>query len=81
MHSLGPVNHETTVVGNVDFPSHDGDREAVTMSDPHQLLLLSEALDVVNGNSSANVALVIRLPVLHEVVDLLDVDTGARDLP
>ncbi len=51
------------------------------MSDPHKRLLGSETLDVVDRDTTVHVPLIISLPILHEVPNILDVDTIARDLP
>ncbi len=78
---LNPVNLEAALVGNVDLADHDREAEAVTVRDPHQRLLLRETLDVEDRHAAAEMALVVGLPVLHEIANVLDVNAGARNLP
>jgi hypothetical protein len=78
---FNPINGEATVVTNVYFPGHDGKGEPVAMSDPDELFLLSEALNVVDRYPTTDVTFVIRPPVFHEVADVLDINAGAWDLP
>jgi hypothetical protein len=51
------------------------------VGNPDELLLLSEALDVVDRYPTTDVTFIVRPPVLHEVADVLDVNAGAWDLP
>lgn len=78
---LNPVNREAAVVGDKDLANHDRESEAVTVGDPHQGLLLGEALDIVDRDTTVHVPLVIGLPVLHEVTNILDVNASAGNLP
>lgn len=78
---LDPVDVEALVVSHVDLASVDGKVEAVAVGDVDAAFHLREALDVADGETEADMALVVCLPVLHEIGNVLDVDTSARDLP
>ena len=79
--SLDPVNIEALVFPDEHLAGVDGQVVAVTVSDVESTLHGAEALDVVDTESKADVPLIVGLPVLHEVANVLDVKTGARDLP
>lgn len=78
---LNPVGLEAALIGHKYFADHNWEAEAVSVSDPHERLLLSKTLDVVNRYATVQMSLVISLPVLHKEANVLDVDTGARHLP
>lgn len=78
---LNPVSLEAAVVGDEDLADVDREGKAIAVSDPHQSLALGKALDVVDGDATAKVTLIVGLPVLHEVANVLDVNASARNLP
>lgn len=78
---LNPVNLEAALIGNKHLANHDREAEAIAVGDPHEGLLLGETLDVEDGHATAEVTLVVGLPVLHEVTNILDIDTSAGHLP
>ena len=51
------------------------------MGDVQCAFNVAEAFDVTNAKAEADMALVICLPVLHEVRNILDIHTSARHLP
>jgi hypothetical protein len=51
------------------------------MGDIEWALHRRETFNVSNGEAEANVTLIIGLPVLHEIADVLDINTRARNLP
>jgi hypothetical protein len=79
--TLNPVNGEATVVGDVHLSGHDRKGKTVPVSDPKEFFLLSKALDVIDGNTTAHVTLIVRSPILHEVPDILNVDASTWHLP
>jgi hypothetical protein len=79
--TFNPVNGEATVVGDVYLSGHDRKSKTVSMSDPKEFFLLSKALDVIDGNTTTHVTLVVCSPILHEVADILDVDASTWHLP
>lgn len=78
---LNPVNGEAAVVSDKDLANHDGQSETVAVGDPHESLLLGESLDIVDRDTTVHVSLVVGLPVLHEITNILNVDTSAGNLP
>lgn len=51
------------------------------MRDPDKLLLGRETLDIIDRNTPAHVTFIVCSPILHEVTNILDVDTSTWDLP
>lgn len=78
---LEPVDTEALLVPDIDLTGHNGEVMTVAVSDVDGTFMGREAFDVANGKSKADMAFVIGLPVLHEVGDILDVDTRAGNLP
>lgn len=78
---LDPVDLEAARVGNKHLANHNREAEAIAVGNPHEGLLLGKTLDVEDGHATVEVALVVGLPVLHEVTDILDIDASARHLP
>lgn len=78
---LDPLNGEAAVISNEDLANHDGQGKAVAVGDPHEGFLLSKALDIVDRHSTVHVPLIVSLPVLHEVTNVLDVNSRAGNLP
>jgi hypothetical protein len=54
---------------------------AVAVSDVEFSLDVTEAFDVANTVAKSDVALVVGLPVLHEIPNILDVHAGTWNLP
>lgn len=78
---LNPLDGEAAVISNEDLANHDGQGKTVAVGDPHEGLFLSKALDIVDRNSTVHVPLIVSLPVLHEVTNVLDVNSRAGNLP
>ena len=78
---LDPLKREAAGVGNIHLADGNGKGEPISMGDPHQRLFRREPLDVEDRDAAHEVSLVIGLPILHEVADILNIDTSARHLP
>jgi hypothetical protein len=81
MATFNPIDREATLVGNVYLTGHNRDGEAIAVCDPKQLFLLSKALDVVNGDSTASMTIIVRFPVFQEVANVSDVNASTWNLP
>ena len=81
MHRLNPVDGETLLVADIDLASVDWQNMSVTVGDKESSFVFREPLDVAHREAQRNVTFVVRLPVLHEVTNLLDINPSAWHLP
>lgn len=81
MHAFYPVHVEALVISHINFASINWEDLAIAVGHEKSPLMLRKALDIADGESEGHVSLIVRLPVLHEVPDLLDVNPGAGNLP
>ena len=81
MYRLRPIHAEALIIANKDFSRIDRQVVSVAVGDVQGSLHCTESLDVADTETKTNVALIVGLPVLHEVPNILDVHTRARHLP
>lgn len=81
VHRFNPVDAEALLIPHVDLAGVDRENLAVAMGDEEGSFLVRESLDVSDGESETDVTLVVGFPVLHEVPNLLDVNSRAGNLP